>query len=57
MRGLAHGERPPAGSAAEETVFAKALVALPIALLALSLPLLAWSTRLPRMRSVGDPAR
>jgi len=52
MRALAHGERPPPGSAAEDLVFSRALVALPVALVALGLPLLAWSARLPRMRSV-----
>jgi len=52
LRALAHGERPPPGSAAEDDVFSKALVALPLGLFVLSVPLLAWSARLPRMRSV-----
>jgi len=56
MRALAEGEPPPPGSAAEESIFAQALVALPLTLLVLSLPLLAWSTRLPRMRRVGGAA-
>jgi MFS family permease len=56
MRALAHGEPPPPGSGAEDHVFARALVALPLGLFALGLPLLAWSARLPRMRSVGGAA-
>jgi len=50
MRGLAGGTRPPPGSALEDAIFARALVALPLTLLALGLPLLAWAARVPGMR-------
>jgi MFS family permease len=57
MRALARGEQPPPGSAAEELVFSQALLALPLGLSVVSVPLLLWAARLPRMRTVdGTPS-
>lgn len=51
MRSLAGGRRPPAGSDLEEAIFAQAIAYVPVVVLLLGLPLLAWAFAIPRMRA------
>ncbi len=51
------GETPAPGSPAEEAVLAQTLLWLPIALLAVNVPLSLWGRRLPKMREVPAEPR
>ena len=54
MRSMAGGEMPPPGSEVEQGLLARTLVWIPVALLAVAVPLFLRASRVPRMRSVGE---